>query len=94
MFGGDVGVREENETLITFAALNVAVIDLAELAGFAPEKEKQEMADPAKQPASGRSSLAIDVPILPNGIEFADADIDLVIKTDQDGSGRYCGCEP
>ena len=68
-FSGEVGIRQENNTPITFAKLKFNTINLKALTGLFPA------APETKRPKTGRKALTIDVPILPQGIEIFDSDL-------------------
>ncbi len=85
---GDVGVRREGEDVVSFVDVRATVIDARQLAGLAPASDertgstaKAQPSEPPEQPAppARRQQLAIDVPIMPYGIEIFDTDIDVAI---------------
>ena len=70
-FSGELGIRRENGGRVTLIGLEADAIDLDRLRALFPE--------PA-EPQEAKQQYAIDVPILPNGIELFDSDIALSIK--------------
>jgi len=75
-FAGEAGIREEGETAITFAKLNFRVLDLKALRSLFPETSETEAPKPERV---GRETLTIDVPILPQGIEIFDSDLEIAL---------------
>ena len=75
-FAGEAGIREEGETPITFAKLNFRVLDLKALRSLFPETSETEEPKPERV---GRETLTIDVPILPQGIEIFDSDLEIAL---------------
>ena len=75
-FAGVAGIRHEGGTPVTFADLHFAVLDLKGLRSVLPERSQTD------QPGAltpGPEILTIDVPILPNGIELFDSDLNIVL---------------
>ncbi len=77
-FAGDVGLRKDADAPVTFIALQFDVLDFKGMASLFPEQPKSEESAP-KERTEGPEALTIDVPILPNGIEIFDSDIDIAI---------------
>jgi len=78
---GAVGLKKEAEGVISFFDLKASVIDPRELGSLAPAPEQQPRAQPTQQgPPAGSHGLAIDVPVMPQGIEIFDTDIDVAIQ--------------
>lgn len=75
-FAGNAGIRRNGDERITFATLDFRMLDLEGLSALAPEAEAPE---PKEATELGPEALTIDVPILPNGIEIFDSDIELRI---------------
>ncbi|MDJ0947037.1 MAG: AsmA family protein [Kiloniellales bacterium] len=73
-FRGSVGSRQEGETPITVIELAVGTLDLAELGDLFPEDPEAAGAEDQEE------GFAIDVPVLPQGIELADSDIEVTIE--------------
>jgi uncharacterized protein involved in outer membrane biogenesis len=73
VFAGQAGIRQEEDTAITFARLNFDVLDLRGLASLVPERPAPE------RDRVGPETLKIDVPILPRGIELLDSDIEIAL---------------
>ncbi len=72
---GEIGVRQEAGERLAWADLHVGAIDLSKLLKEAPEPAD---AAPAAPPDPGAEpGIALDVPILPGGIRFEDADLSL-----------------
>jgi uncharacterized protein involved in outer membrane biogenesis len=72
-FAGAVGVRRVGKTPVTFARLDFEILDLRGLEKLVPEPEEN------RERKQGKEALAIDVPILPKGIELFDSDVDIAI---------------
>ncbi len=75
-FAGVAGIRHEGATPVTFADLKFEVLDLKGLTSVLPERSQTEQSG-ALTP--GPEILTIDVPILPNGIELFDSDLNIVL---------------
>ncbi|MDJ0971752.1 MAG: AsmA family protein [Kiloniellales bacterium] len=71
---GDVGSRQEGDTPVTVIELAVGTLDLAGLADLAPEGPEDAGTEDQEE------AFAIDVPILPQGIELIDSDIEVTIE--------------
>lgn len=74
VFEGDVGSRQEGDTPVTVIELAVGTLDLAGLADLIPEDPEAAGTEDQDE------SFAIDVPILPQGIELLDSDIKVTIE--------------
>jgi len=75
-FAGTAGIRQELDTAVTFVRLDFNVLDLKGLAGLLPKKPENPMPQPHRV---GPETLKIDVPILPQGIELFDSDIEVAL---------------
>ncbi len=71
---GDLGIRDEDGSRISVLALKVGNVDLRQLAGLAPPKPE------TPEPEAEGEAFTIDVPILPQGLELADSDIDISVE--------------
>jgi len=72
-FSGEIGVRRVDDTPVTFAKLDFEVLDLVGLGTLMPAPKED------RERKQGKEALAIDVPILPKGIELFDSDIEIAI---------------
>jgi uncharacterized protein involved in outer membrane biogenesis len=75
-FAGTAGIRKEGETAITFAELDFKVLDLKGLASLLPDNSGNQAPESHR---IGPETLKIDVPILPQGLEFFDSDIEIAL---------------
>jgi len=79
-FNGEVGIRRESGKAVTIITLEAGVVDLDRLMELFPEHEQ------AQKPQDAEKQYAIDVPILPKGIEIFDSDIELSVDRLKTGS--------
>ena len=75
-FAGVAGIREESDMPVTFADLDFEVLDVKGLMSVLPERSQPVGSEVFAQ---GPEALKIDVPILPNGIELFDSDLNIVL---------------
>ncbi|MEA3410751.1 MAG: AsmA-like C-terminal region-containing protein, partial [Pseudomonadota bacterium] len=72
-FTGEAGIRQENGKPVSRLAIDAGVVDPREIEALLPEGDSQANTPKVKK------RYAIDVPILPRGIEIFDSDIRLAI---------------
>ena len=71
---GDLGIKDEDGSRIALLDLKIGNVDLQQLARLAPPKPEAPAAE------TDAAAFTIDVPILPQGLELADSDIDIAIE--------------
>ncbi len=74
-FSGKLGIRRENGDRVTLIGLEADTVDLDRLMGYFPQPDKPD------EPRKARHQYAVDIPILPNGIEIFDSDMELSVKS-------------
>jgi len=73
-FTGEAGIRQENGKPVSLLTIDAGVVDPREIKALLPKGN-----GPASSP-DARRRYAIDVPVLPRGIEIFDSDINLAIE--------------